>query len=69
MTNRRRIVVTDEDDQPAAGDVPMYRSDDVWGTARFVGPLLISDDHSTPVVFADLLLTEEGDDLLYADFA
>ena len=32
-----------------------------------VGPLLISDDHSTPIVFADLLLTEEGDDFLYAD--
>jgi hypothetical protein len=32
-----------------------------------VGPLLIADDHSTPIVFGDLLLTEEGDDLLYAD--
>jgi hypothetical protein len=32
-----------------------------------VGPLLISDDHSTPIVFADLLLTEDGDDFLYAD--
>lgn len=31
------------------------------------GPLLISDDHSTPILFADLLLTEEGDDLLYAE--
>ncbi len=32
-----------------------------------VGPILIADDHSTPLVFADLLQTEEGDDLLYAD--
>lgn len=33
----------------------------------FGGPLLIADDHSTPIVFGDLLLTEEEDDLLYAD--
>lgn len=33
----------------------------------FVGALLIDDTHSTPLVFADLLQTEEGDDLLYAD--
>ena len=32
-----------------------------------VGPILIADDHSTPLVFADLLQTEDGDDLLYAD--
>lgn len=32
-----------------------------------VGPLLIGDDHSTPIVFADLLLTEDGDDFLYGD--
>ena len=37
------------------------------GTGGGVGPLLVSDDHSTPILFADLLLTEEGDDLLYAD--
>lgn len=44
-----------------------------WGplgggtTAATGGPLLISDDHSTPIVFGDLLLTEDEDDLLYAD--
>lgn len=32
-----------------------------------VGPILISDTHSTPLVFDDLLQTEEGDDLLYLD--
>jgi hypothetical protein len=32
-----------------------------------VGPLLIADTHSTPLVFADLLQTEAQDDLLYAD--
>jgi hypothetical protein len=32
-----------------------------------VGPILIADDHSTPIVFGDLLLTEDGDDFLYAD--
>jgi hypothetical protein len=31
------------------------------------GPILIADDHSTPIVFGDFLLTEEQDDLLYAD--
>jgi hypothetical protein len=30
-------------------------------------PILISDDHSVPLVFGDLLQTEEGDDLLYFD--
>jgi len=34
---------------------------------QFVGPILISDTHSTPLVFADLLQNEAGDDLLYAD--
>lgn len=33
----------------------------------FVGPILISDTPSTPLVFADLLQTEAQDDLLYAD--
>jgi hypothetical protein len=33
----------------------------------FVGPILIADSHSTPLVFADLLQTEAGDDLLYQD--
>ncbi len=32
-----------------------------------VGPILISDTHSTPLVFADLLQNEAGDDLLYDD--
>jgi hypothetical protein len=32
-----------------------------------VGPILVADDHSTPLVFADLLQTEAGDDLLYSD--
>lgn len=32
-----------------------------------VGPILIADSHSTPLVFADLLQTEAGDDLLYLD--
>ena len=32
-----------------------------------VGPVLISDTHSTPIIFGDLLLTEDGSDFLYAD--
>jgi hypothetical protein len=36
-------------------------------TLGAVGALLIADDHSTPIVFGDLLLTEEQDDFLYAD--
>lgn len=36
-------------------------------TSGAVGPLLIADIHSTPIVFGDLLLTEDEDDLLYAD--
>lgn len=32
-----------------------------------VGPILIADDHSSPLVFADLIQTESGDDLVYAD--
>lgn len=58
---------------PAVGtDAEYARQDHTHGTpadpaAGAVGPLLISDDHSTPIVFADLLLTEEEDDLLYAD--
>lgn len=32
-----------------------------------VGPLLIADIHSTPLVFDDLLQSDDGDDLLYAD--
>lgn len=33
----------------------------------FVGPLLISDTPSTPLVFADLIQNEAQDDLVYAD--
>lgn len=32
-----------------------------------VGPILISDSHSVPLVFDDLLQNDDGDDLLYAD--
>ena len=56
---------------PAEGAMLRYRSG-VWvdedpSALGAVGPLLISDDHSTPIVFADLLLTEDGDDFLYGD--
>lgn len=43
---------------PAEPEVP---------TGGGIGPILIADDHSTPIVFADFLLTEDQDDLLYAD--
>lgn len=33
----------------------------------FVGPILISDSPSTPLVFADLIQNEAEDDLVYAD--
>jgi hypothetical protein len=33
----------------------------------FVGPILISDSPSTPLVFADLLQNDGQDDLMYAD--
>jgi hypothetical protein len=33
----------------------------------FVGPILIDDTHSTPLVFGDLLQNDDQDDLLYAD--
>jgi hypothetical protein len=32
-----------------------------------LGPLLISDTPSTPLVFADILQNEAQDDLVYAD--
>ena len=32
-----------------------------------VGPILIADTHSTPLVFADLIQNEAQDDLVYAD--
>lgn len=40
--------------------------DDQTGGTTF-GQLLIADDHSTPLVFADLLQNEAQDDLIYAD--
>jgi hypothetical protein len=33
----------------------------------FVGPILISDTPSTPLVFADLIQNEDQNDLVYAD--
>jgi hypothetical protein len=36
-------------------------------TVGFVGALLISDTHSTPLVFDDILQNDDGDDFLYAD--
>jgi hypothetical protein len=36
-------------------------------TAGYVGPLLISDTHSTPLVFDDILQNDDGDDFLYSD--
>lgn len=33
----------------------------------FVGPILIADTHSTPLVFADLVQNEDEDDLVYQD--
>jgi hypothetical protein len=32
-----------------------------------IGPILIADEHSTPLVFGDLLQNDDGDNLLYAD--
>ena len=66
---------------PAAGtDTEYARQDHTHGTPAnpvteaavsalgFVGPILITDTPAgSPLVFADLLQTEAGDDLLYAD--
>lgn len=58
---------------PAVGtDTEYARQDHTHGTPAEpsgggIGPLLIADDHSTPLIFGDLLQTEEGDDLLYFD--
>jgi hypothetical protein len=41
--------------------------DEPTGTGGAFAPILIADDHSTPLVFGDLLQTDEGDDLLYFD--
>jgi hypothetical protein len=38
-----------------------------WSSTAPVGPILISDTPSTPLVFADLLQNDPGTDLLYAD--
>lgn len=35
--------------------------------ATGIGPILVADDHSTPLIFDDLLQTEAGDDLLYGE--
>jgi hypothetical protein len=48
-------------------DHPQYLQASKLGATGAVGPILIADDHSTPIVFADILLTEEGDDILYSD--
>ncbi len=37
------------------------------GSAQGVGPILISDTPSTPLIFADLIQNEAQDDLVYAD--
>ncbi len=48
--------------------VTIARSDHVHlGSTGAVGPILIADTHSTPLVFADLLQNDAQDDLLYAD--
>ena len=58
---------------PAVGsDTEYARQDHTHGspaepTAGGFAPILIADDHSTPLIFADLLQTEDGDDLLYFD--
>lgn len=36
-------------------------------TLGFIGPILVSDTPSTPLVFADLIQNEAQDDLVYAD--
>ncbi len=60
---------------PAVGtDLEYARQDHTHGTpanpftsAGLVGPILISDTHSTPLIFGDLLQNDDGTDLLYAD--
>lgn len=42
-------------------------SSTTFTTTTGIGEILIADDHSTPLVFGDLLQTEAGDDLLYGD--
>ncbi len=37
------------------------------GSAQGIGPILISDTPSTPLIFADLIQNEAQDDLVYAD--
>jgi hypothetical protein len=37
------------------------------GSAQGVGPIIISDTPSTPLIFADLIQNEAQDDLVYAD--
>jgi glycerophosphoryl diester phosphodiesterase len=40
---------------------------DIAHTHGATGPILIADDHSTPLVFADLLQNEDGDGFIYGD--
>lgn len=39
---------------------------DAAAAASGIGPLLIASDHSSPIVFADILQASDGDDFLYA---
>jgi hypothetical protein len=39
---------------------------DAAAAATGIGPLLIASDHSSPIVFADILQASDGDDFLYA---
>lgn len=58
---------------PAVGtDTEYARQDHTHGspdqpTGGGIGPIVINDVHSTPLIFADLVQTEAGDDLVYAD--
>lgn len=40
---------------------------DIPGAVGAIGPILISDTPSTPLIFADLIQNEAQDDLVYAD--
>lgn len=53
---------------PAIGSVPIATSPTtaVWSGSATRGALLIASDHSSPIVFADILQASDGDDFLYA---
>jgi hypothetical protein len=58
------VVIT----SPSSGQLLRYNGSSwVNATPGSVGPLLISDSPSTPLVFADLIQNEAQDDLVYAD--